>query len=186
MTAPAFALPTESEEQGELEAMLGFALTDSTSDAQLDAIASDICRHLGYREADLARYEEARKAEIARINLHYSHRCGKLDAEIAQLRALGEEVAKRAKFPGKSKSRSVAFGSYGSRKVPEKVEIVDEARAFAWLTRTGNHGAFRTKTEIIRAEAKKLVLANLNATGEVADGFEHVAEQETFFIKAEG
>lgn len=185
MTAHAFVLPDEDEERNELEAMVGFALTPSTSDAQLDSIASGICRQLGRLQSDLARYNEAAKAEHLRIDLFYNARRERLDTWIAQLQEMGAEVARRATFPGKSKSRSVAFGSYGSRKIPEKVEIVDEEKARGWLGRMGNSAVFRTKVEIDKAVAKTLVLANLNATGETPEGFNHVAEREAFFVKAD-
>lgn len=191
MTAVAFQLPPlaqiDAEEKNELAGLIGFALTPSTSDAQLDAIASDICRHLGHRLADLARYEEARKAEIARINMHYDARRGPIDKEIAQLQSLGAGVARQAKFPGKSKSRSVAFGVYGSRKVPEKVTVTDADTLIPWLRK--NYPAvvkIESTEKVAAADLKPVVLAHMKShEGELAPGVEHIPESETYFVKAE-
>lgn len=189
MTAVAFQLPPleqiDAEEKNELAGLIGFALTPNTSDAQLDAIASDICRHLGYRMANFARYEEARKAEVLRINMHYNARAEPLVKEMAQLRAVGEEIARRAKFPGKSKSRSVAFGSYGSRKSTERVAIVDDQLAIVSIAKL-NPALVHSVPQIKFAEVKDVVMAHLKSTGEVLEGFEHFPESETFFVKAEG
>ena len=184
MTA-AFQLPTADDERDELEQMLGFALTPGTSDATLDSIASDICRHLGRIEADLARYTDAERAEHARIDIFYHSRTEKLFQAIARLEEMGAEVARRATFPGKSKSRSVAFGSYGSRKVSEKIEVVDEEKATDWLANTDDASALRSKLSIDKKEATKLVLTHLHATGEVPFGFNHIEEHETYFVKAD-
>lgn len=186
MTAPAFTLPTEEEEYDELSILIGgFTLTDSTSDAQLDAIASDICRHLGKLLADRARYEEAERAEKRRIDMFYTSRFEKLDMRIAELQSLGAEVARRAEFPGKSKSRSVAFGSYGRRKQPERVTVADNERAIVSIAKIAPH-LIHSKPSILVSEVKPIVLAALKASGELLDGFEHVPESETFFVKPEG
>jgi phage host-nuclease inhibitor protein Gam len=185
VTATAFVLPTVDEEQGELEQMLGFALTPGTSDATLDSIASSICRHLGRIEADRQRYKDAEEAEHARITIFYASRKEKLDHAIVRLQEMGAEVARRATFPGKSKSRSVAFGSYGSRKVSEKIEVVDEKKAIDWLARIDDASALRSKLSIDKKEATKLILAHLHATGEIPDGFNFVEETELFFVKAD-
>jgi len=181
----AFQLPTADDERDELEQMLGFALTPGTSDATLDSIASSICRHLGRIEADRTRYKEAEEAEHARITIFYASRKEKLDHAIVRLQEMGAEVARRATFPGKSKSRSVAFGSYGSRKVSEKIEVVDEEKATDWLANTDDASALRSKLSIDKKEATKLVLTHLHATGEIPDGFTHTEETESYFCKAE-
>lgn len=186
MTATAFVLPDEDEERSELEAMVGFALTPSTSDAQLDSIASGICRQLGRLQSDLARYNEAAKAEHLRIDLFYNARRERLDTWIAQLQEMGAEVARRATFPGKSKSRSVAFGSYGSRKVPEKVRITNIEAALPYAEQIAP-AAIRIKTErtIDIKVIKATIIEHLHTTGEVPPGFEHTGETETFFVKAD-
>lgn len=185
MTVPAFLENADAEDAAELAQLTGFDLNAAMSDAQLDAFASDICRHLANAKADLARYQEAEAAELQRITAFYETRCAPLDLRIRQLEAIGTEIAKRAHFPGKSKSRKVAFGCYGSRKIPEKITVVDEAKALDWLHQVGDDQAIRVKRSVDLTVAKPIVLARLRSVGEVPEGFEHVGESEVFFIKAE-
>lgn len=188
MTATAYQLPhidaVDAEERDELEALTGFVLTDSTSDAQLDAIASSICRMLSHLNADLARYQEAEQAEVRRINLFYNARTEKLNARIEELLGYGAELARRATFPGKSKSRSVAFGSYGRRKSQERVSIVDLEKAIVSIAKL-NPSLVRRKPSILVSEVKPAVLYHLKMTGEILDGFSHEPEGETHFIRPE-
>lgn len=186
MTVPDFLENAEQEDAAELRALIGVNLNQPTSDAQLDALASDVCRQLARFAADRARYEEAEAAELARIRTFYANRVAPIALRIQQLEAIGAEIAQRATFPGKSKSRKVAFGCYGSRKIAEKVSVVDEGKALAWA-RINHPYAIETKTvEKLSAVAiKGAVLAVVHQSGEVPDGFDHVGESEKFFIKPE-
>jgi len=184
MTIPAFLQNAEEEDAADLARLTGVDLNAPLSDGQLDAFASDICRHLMSAKADRARYEEAQTAEQLRITTFYEARFQPIDLRIKQLETIGEEIAKRAQFPGKSKSRKVAFGSYGSRKVPEKVSVVDDAKAIEWAQRTAPT-LLKTRHSIVMKDAKPVILSLIAATGEVPPGFEHTGESEMFFIKAE-
>jgi hypothetical protein len=186
VTAPHFLDNAEAEDAAELNALIGFDLNQPKSDAQLDAIASDICRQLAALNADRARYDEAEAAEISRIRTFYRARVAPIDLRIQQLEALGAEIAQRATFPGKSKSRKVAFGSYGSRKIAEKVSVVDQDAAINFLLGHASHAVMQVSSyKIVLPDAKQVVKDHLARTGEVAAGFEHVGESEKFFIKPE-
>jgi hypothetical protein len=184
VTAPHFLDNAEAEDAAELAALAGIDLNVPASDAQLDAFASDICRHLANTKADLSRYDEAEAAEHARIAAFYESREEPLIRRIEQLEAIGEEIARRATFPGKSKSRKVAFGCYGSRRVGEKVTVVDEGKAINFLLENRPSAvAHVSKYKILLDVAKAAVKDHLTASGEVPDGFSHVGETEKFFIK---
>lgn len=187
MTAvPHFLDNAEEEDAADLAALTGIDLNAPKSDAQLDALASDVCRQIGNAQRDLARYADAEKAELVRIGMFYEARYTPLQRRIQQLEAIGAEIAKRAQFPGKSKSRKVAFGSYGSRKVAERVSVVDEAQAIHFLLEHARSAVSEVvRFKISLADAKPAVLKHLAETGVVAIGFEHVGESEKFFIKAE-
>jgi phage host-nuclease inhibitor protein Gam len=184
MTATAFTLPdpaiTDAEERDELARLTG-SLNQPTSDDQLDVVASDALRVMAEEDQEIVRYRKALAAEIQRILARYGSLITPHEARRARAESLVEECAKRAQFVGKAKSRKVGNGQYGRRQIPESVEIVDEEKAKAWLSRQGNSEALRTKTEIDKKTAKMLVLVNLAATGEVAEGFNHIEAHDKPF-----
>ncbi len=182
----AWALPTDEEERAQLQE-LGLLTEGSdvpASDAQLDAAVSEICRWLGAVQADRARYEQAEAAEVARIKMRYAALKEPLDRRIGQLEAIGQDVARRADFGPKAKSRKVGNGSYGSRTSPVRVSVVDRDAALAWAKVTHPEIIESKTVESIRhKEALPLVLQHLHATGEVAPGFEHAESRVEYFIK---
>jgi phage host-nuclease inhibitor protein Gam len=186
MTATAFELPspevTDAEEGDELARLTG-SLNQPTSDDQLDAVASDAMRVMAEEDQEITRYRKTLAAEIQRILARYGSLINPHEARRARAESLVEECAKRAQFVGKAKSRKVGNGQYGRRQIPEAVEIVDEAKALIWLRQkaAGGEAALRTKTEIDKKIAKGLVLVNLAATGEVAEGFNHIEAHDKPF-----
>lgn len=186
MTATAESLlPSEQDEWNEL-ASIGIVLDGPTTDAQLDAWASEVCRRLAEERAEIERYNEAEAAEIARIQLRYTCLRNSHERRILDLEAIGRDLAERADF-GAKKSRDVGFGSYGRRKVPESVKVADSEKAVEWLYREKQGAGVRVKTteSVDVKEAKPIVLAHMISTGEVAPGFEHVAAHDEPFIRAE-
>ena len=105
---------------------------------------------------------------------------------VQELEAIGRDLAEHADF-GNKKSRDVGFGTYGRRKVPESVKVVDQEAAVTWLTEILAPAAIRVKeTRTVDAkEAKPIVLAHLQRTGELPPGFEHTAAHDEPFIKDE-
>jgi phage host-nuclease inhibitor protein Gam len=186
MTATAESvLPTEQDELAEL-ASIGIVLDGPTTDAQLDAAASEICRRLGEAQAELDRFEEAESAEVARIEMRYMALCEPIEKRIAQLEELGREIARRADF-GKKKSRAVGFGSYGRKTKREHVKIVDEAAAIAFARECAIPGGVKVETveKPVHKAIEPVVIAHVHATGEVPAGFEHEAERDEPFVKAQ-
>lgn len=187
MTAAAepWALPTEQDERDDL-ASFGIVLDGPTTDAQLDAAASEICRLLGQAQADLNRFEEAESAEIARIEMRYATLCEPVEKRIARLEELGREVARRADF-GKKKSRDVGFGSYGRKLKREHVRIVDTAAAIEFAKARGIPDAIKVETieKPVHRAIEPVVIEHVHSTGEVPTGFEHEAERDEPWVKAE-
>lgn len=187
MSAPAeVVLPTEQEEWDEL-ASIGIVLQGPTSDAQLDAAASEICRRLGDAEADRARFVEAEKAEVERIKMRYAALREPVDRRIGQLEELGREVARRADF-GKKKSRTVGYGSYGRKLKKERVEIVDPAAALEFARAQKIEGAIKTETveKPVHKVLEPVVMEYIRKhEGEVPAGFEHIDESDEPWVKAE-
>lgn len=181
VTAHAF-LPTDQEERDELAQLTG-SLERPTSDAELDAVASFGLRIMLSEQAEIARYMQARDAELRRISAIYEtyitpHRDRYSTAEKAV-----EECAMRAQFVGKAKSRKVANGTYGRRQVPESVKIVDRDTLIPWLL---NHYPAVVTEEIEKVVAAKdvkpVVLQHMKLyEGEIAPGVEYSeAKDETF------
>ena len=185
MSAPAESvLPTEQAEFNEL-ASISIVLEGPTTDAQLDAAASEICRRLGEANAELDRYEEAESAEVARIEMRYAALCEPVQKRISQLEELGREIARRADF-GKKKSRDVGFGSYGRKKKSERVKIIDAAAAIAFARAQEIDGAVEVET-VEKPVHKVLEPAVIEYVrkheGEVPPGFEHFSESDEPWVK---
>lgn len=186
MTAVAEALlPTEQDERDEL-ASIGISLDGPTSDAQLDAWASEICRELAAENADIARYTEAEAAEIGRIRMRYAALREPHERRVGILEAIGRDLARRADF-GKRKSRKVGFGSYGRKLKSEAVKIVDRAIALEWFKANAPDVVVVETPEPVEKiphdKVEPFVLQYLKETGEVPPGIEHTSESDEPWVK---
>lgn len=175
----------DAEERRELEEVGALAQNTELPPADLDAVASDLLRIMRREKAQIDRDKEAMTAEIQRIQMRYGHRMAGYQARYDQAQGLVEEIARRAEFPGKSKSRKVGWGSYGRRKVNAGIDIVDEAAAVAWLKGHGHTSLVRVKEEVMKGEAKPVLLKLMDEDGVVVDGVEKIPESEKPFAKVE-
>jgi phage host-nuclease inhibitor protein Gam len=149
-------------------------ITDDLTPEQLDAAASSALRIIGAIERDIARYRAAEALEVEHITATYRKRCEPLEQRAAQFREAVAEMARRAVFPGKSRSRETGFGIYGLRKVPESVKITDKAAALDFARAQAPHAIVTVTTDSVAAkDIKPVVLAHLKETGEIPAGFEH-------------
>lgn len=164
---------------------LAAELDGPVSDAQLDAVASEVCRRLQEIDAELQRYSEAEDAEIGRIQLRYAGLTQPLAKDRAAYETIGREVAERADF-GKKKSRQVGFGSYGRKHRPERVKILDNEAAVAFARALGIPDAVKVETveKPVHNAIAPVVLAQIHATGEIPVGFEHEAERDEPWVKS--
>jgi phage host-nuclease inhibitor protein Gam len=170
-------------EVDDLSATLDEISRDLTPE-QLDAAASSSLRIIGAIERDIARYRGAEELEIEHIRATYRKRCEPLEQRAAQFREAVAEMARRATFPGKSRSRETGFGIYGLRKVPESVKITDQERALDFARGAAPHAIVTvSKASVMAKEIKPVVLAHLKETGEIPAGFEHIAERDEPVIK---
>jgi intracellular sulfur oxidation DsrE/DsrF family protein len=86
--------------------------------------------------------------------------------------------------PGQVEVAQGCVRCYGSRKVREKVTVVDEGKAINFLLENRPSAvAHVSKYKIVLDVAKAAVKDHLTATGEVPDGFAHVGERRSYFIK---
>lgn len=186
---PSWLQGEDRVEEAELRSLIGdvgaLDLNKPMGDAELDVLASRICRALGEIEKNLERYDAALDLEIENLRARYARFTAPLVAYRNEIEAAGIEIAKRAEFPGKSKSRNVGYGCYGSRKTPERITVADPEKAIASLEAMGKSEALRLKKAVDVKTATPIVLDWLKSTGEVIDGFEHQPAAETFYIKPE-
>lgn len=163
----------------------GVDLHRPTSDAQLDALASEYLGEMAAAAAEIARFTEARDHELQRIAQKYEMLMAPAKIRHQRCERFVCELAQRADF-GKKKSRDVGNGTYGRKTEPERVKVLDQDKAVAWA-RDHFPGAVKTKTtETVDHRAiAPAILARVHADGEVPDGFEHVAERETYYAKPE-
>lgn len=187
MTATAFVLPSEQDEWNELERLTG-SLAQPTDDVVIDAVASDALRIMAGEDAEIARYQKALEAEMQRIVARYASLSEPHEKRRLQAEAIVEECAKRAQFVGKAKSRKVGYGVYGRKTIPERVTIIDQAKALAFAKRYTDTALIKVKTEetVVHAAIVPLVLAQLHGSGVVPEGFEHVGAHEEVYAKPIG
>lgn len=180
MSAAEFHLPTDADEAAEL-ASIGIELQHPASDAQLDALVSYWLGEMAAADADLARYQEALDAEIARLRLRYDAFMRPVQARRAAYEQAVCVAAERADF-GKKQSRAVGNGTYGRRRVPAALRIVDRDATLAWARQQAPHLVRQTIKEDV---LQKPLQQWFEESGEVPDGAEYVAETVTYFAKPE-
>lgn len=106
--------------------------TDAPEAAAMDALASQLLRAHAGLMAEVERYRDTERREAARLSERYAALCEPLRQRIDVLEGALLTLAKSVRFPGKSRSRKVGYGSYGLRKVPGKPTIIDQDAALAW------------------------------------------------------
>jgi hypothetical protein len=181
-----WALPTDEDDRAELAAV-GIVLDTPelqfpSDAAQLDAAISVVLRQLARTQLDIERYQAARAREHMTIDARYDRIMDPLAERVAYLESVGRQLAKEAHFPGKAKSRKVAFGSYGKRKAGGKLQIVDAETLLTWAR------ACDDPTQLIESKTTERVphakaLEYLEATGIVPEGCEWVDEYDDPFVK---
>lgn len=142
MTAPLTigALPawlTDDAEEREELAALGISADVSQApedQAARDAQASQLLRALGRVEAEIAEREAALEVELRQVKLIYQTQLERLQRRASFLTGAVEALALVSDFGPKKKSRTVGFGTYGTRAKPFSVEIVDEATTLQWAS----------------------------------------------------
>lgn len=190
---PVWLLEEETEEIAELELYVGRAVENAKAGGYVDAdvIASDLLRRQGDEVRQIAQLAEAKAMELALATARISQR---YDAQIArhQERAGFYEravVAIAETIPWHEqpkKSRAVGFGTYGVKREPERVKIVDQEAAVAFA-RVALPSAIKEKMTLTvdhRAIAPA-VLARVHGDGEVPAGFSHESERQVFFARPE-
>lgn len=129
-------LTNDADEREELAALGISADVTATPDDQAarDAQASQLLRALGRVEAEIAEREDALEVELRQVRLIYQTQLERLHRRASFLAGAVESLALVSDFGPKKKSRTVGFGTYGTRAKPFSVEIPDEASAVQWLS----------------------------------------------------
>jgi hypothetical protein len=191
MTAPAMQVPawladSENEERAEL-ASAGIILPSDSSSvqfpseaAQLDAAIGTLLRQLAHAELDLDRFKRACAKEHEVVTARYERIMEPLQKRAAWLSSVGRQMAHDAEFPGKTKSRSTAWGSYGRKKKAAHLFIEDGTALLAWAE--VNQPAIVDVKETRRVLQAGAV-SYFESTGEVPPGCSFDAEHEESFVK---
>jgi hypothetical protein len=192
VTETPWHLPTDEEEVAELVAV-GILNRETpelgipTEPAQLDAAISAVLRQIARAQLDLERYQAARAREHMTIDARYDRIADPLAERVAWLESIGRQLANEAHFPGKAKSRKVAFGSYGKRKVGGKLSIIDADALLAWariVAESTFHGASTLiETKTTERVPHAAAVAYLEETGTLPDGCAWTDEYDDPFVK---
>jgi phage host-nuclease inhibitor protein Gam len=173
----------EVTEADDLAATLDTIAADSSPES-LDAAASNLLRAIGAMQRNLKRYQDTKARELEHLDARYAYLCEPLEQRIAQFTEAVEEIARRAKFDGRSRSRNVGYGIYGVRKQPEKVKVIDKLAALDFARAMCPEAVeVRSEEVLSAATVKPAVLAHLASTGEVPQGFEHTAAHDKPYIE---
>ncbi len=176
--APMFVLPTEEEEYQSLS-QFGVDLSAGQPAAQIDATASDLMRLIARERAEADRYHAAKLAEIQKITARYERLTSPHEIRAARYEAWVCELALSADF-GKKKSRDVGHGTYGVRRVPARLSILDHAELLAWAKTTAPDLVQEVISEKVPHKALE---ARFKETGELPPGVDYTPEIEKAFAK---
>jgi hypothetical protein len=145
------------------------------TEAARDAYVSGLFQALRDQVEELGDVNDAEQAEHDRVALVYGNRRAPVERRARELRALIAREAMRAQFKGKAKSRKTAFGKYGRKQVPTKVEIVDKTTLL--------EHAFQHERTIVRGEVAlplpsvdRMLVILAEATDAEIDGAAELAE----------
>lgn len=165
----------------------GVELAAPMADSQLDALASEYMGEMADCDREVARYTEARDAELRRVAMKYDALMLPHIVRRGRFEQFVKELAERADFGPKKKSRDVGNGTYGRRSKPEHVTILDKDKAVDFA-RAHFPTAVKEKTTytVEQKSIQPVVIAYMKAhEGELPDGFEHTAERDEPFCKVE-
>lgn len=93
-----------------------------------------------------------------------------------------EQAALAYPFDGKTKSRKMPAGTFGKRKVPERLDIIDKDATVAWAEAKGLTEAVR----VTKAPDARKLREYFDSTGELPAGCLVEAEYEKPYCKVEG
>ena len=150
--------------------------TGPTTPEQCDERASWLLRALASVQLQLNRRKAVHEAELENLRAYQARQLEALLRSQADLTRRVEELAQLAaanEWFGKAKSRSVSYGTYGTRFIREKVAIADEKKAIAWASEKCPEAVKITEKVMISA-CSGILLADMHETGELPEGFEHV------------
>ena len=184
MTAAAFQFLTDEDDRAEL-ASVGIILDAAeigfpAADADRDAAMSMILRQLGRAELDLERYNAAKAREHMVIEARYARITDPVAKRVADLSVVGRQLALDTELPGKAKTRHVAFGDYGSRRVPARISIENAKELLAWAEAKAPD---LVDEKIERRVLQKAAAEFFKAAGELPPGCKYEPEHEDPVLK---
>ncbi len=174
-----FELPTEQDELAELS-QFGIDLSPNQPPEQIDATASDLLRLIARERAEAERYHAAKLAEIQKITARYERLTSPHEIRAARYEAWVCELALSANFGPKKKSRDVGHGTYGVRRVPARLSILDPAELLAWAKTSAPDLVQEVVSEKVPHKALE---ARFKETGELPPGVDYTPETEKAYAK---
>lgn len=147
------------------------AWVGSAAAADVEATAGWWLRRLGEVEAEITRLETREEAELARVRAHYAALRAPLETRAGGFRRAVEAVAASVKW-GKRKSIDLAWGTFGVRTKPARVEVVDPVKALAWARQHAPDAVVVKESVAQRVVAPK-ILAIVAESGEEVEGFSY-------------
>lgn len=138
--------------------------------AELDARAGEAMRMQARHAAKLAECDDAERRELARIQSRYVQRRARIVERVKWYERVTVGIAMLADaaglFLGRSKSRKVGSGTYGTRAKSGRVKVADVAALTAWAMQYNPPGApvFVTATMPLAVARERFTAAELAGT----------------------
>lgn len=177
----------EEAERAAFFAAMEEGFGDDESRAGLDTRLDFLLQKMADRDLAIANNDEVADRRIAMIEGWRRQQNATIEREIGWLRLHFEALADGYDF-GNARSRSLPHGSFGFRKGPDRVEVVDMAKAVQWAKENGLEAEL--KVSIDKTPLRKAWAPNLKATGEAPDptaaGFDYILGEDSFFVKPVG
>lgn len=155
------------------DAMADDAFRALTADEQ----ASRHLRAIKRLRDEIRQNEDLASAEIDRIKAWLEQANFGLQKQVEYRQDQLHQIALAYDF-GDRKSRTLPYGTFGFRRRPLRVDVVDEDAVREWCRKEGV-----LKTQVKETYSKRDLKACVETRGEVPDGCEVVPETDEFFTR---
>lgn len=156
-------------------------------DSRLDTLLARIAEIDG----ELAQNEVAKNSRLEMVRDHFDGEAYSLGRSRKFLEGKIQMIALSYPFPGGKKSRKLPSGSFGFKKTPERVRVLDKGKAEGWAAEHHPNAIEEVPatTKLVARTLSESVIERIHATGEVPDpeetgvAHEEAKERGSFFVK---
>lgn len=150
------------------------------SGPRLYAALDEALERIAEAEAEVDQVQQTAQLRIDKILAHAAQEIDRIQRGADFWRQRVDHLGPKADF-GKKKSMRLAFGEFGFRLSPARVEVLDEAKVLEFAR--ANNVSVQVKESVKKADLAALCKIGFRPDP-VEDGFEFVPGEESFFFRA--